>query len=143
MVSIYSFNHARRLVPRVLREQRVRVDLRLRNRHQNPKCRSCRLVEPRPLGELFVSNQSLPTLCFGSQLEQPLVQNKLAELSLADARADRLVRLEYTSANLIYKRHRRSRLTQYVHGFGLYQDDLRSEERRVGKEGRSRGALVH
>src|SRR5687767_12470098 len=130
MVSIYNFNHLRRLVPRVLDEQWVRVDLRLRDRHQNPERRCDTLVEPGALRVLIVPDQILAPLALGCELEQPLIQYRRSESGLRHSGAERLVRLEYAGANLIQQPNRCGRLSKLVERLCLNQHDLGKPEMR-------------
>src|SRR5712692_10783585 len=73
-------NSPRQSVPGVLRDQRIRVDLRLWNRHQNERCgprtSPRRRVLELPTGRILaVPDQVLPPLAFAVELEQALVQD--------------------------------------------------------------------
>src|SRR5438093_3947165 len=62
-------------VPGVLREQRIGVDLRLRNRHQHPKVLRGPRLELPALRVLAEANQILPPLPLTVELEQALAQD--------------------------------------------------------------------
>src|SRR5437867_7094902 len=65
----------RQSVPGVLRDQRVGVDLRLRNRHQHPKVLRGPRLELPALRVLAEANQILPPLPLTVELEQALSQD--------------------------------------------------------------------
>src|SRR5712671_6134357 len=71
------------LVPRVLLEQWVVVQLRLGNREQNLVC-PCRPCYPRPRSgrECSRPDQILAALAFRGELEEPLLQKRGAERRL-------------------------------------------------------------
>src|SRR6266446_7327205 len=62
-------------VPGVLRDQRIGVDLRLRNRHQHAVVRRRHRLELPGLRVLAVPDQILAPLSFTVELEQALAQN--------------------------------------------------------------------
>src|SRR5712691_4888984 len=63
---------ANQSVPGVLRDQRIGVDLRLRNRHQHAVVRRRPRLELPGLRELAVPDQILAPLAFTVELEQAL-----------------------------------------------------------------------
>src|ERR1041385_1112628 len=67
----------RQSVPGVLRDQRIGVDLRLRNRHQHDfvRCGAIAFLELPASGVLAVPDQILAPLSFTVELEQPLAQD--------------------------------------------------------------------
>src|SRR5437899_8218619 len=65
----------RQSVPGVLRDQRIGVDLRLRNRHQHPKVLRGPRLELPALRVLAEANQILPPLPLTVELEQALAQD--------------------------------------------------------------------
>src|SRR4051812_30228415 len=71
------------LVPRVLLQQRVVIELWLWNRHEDLVRRSIsRLEGPRAAGELAHANEILTALAFRRELVEPLLQNRIPELLL-------------------------------------------------------------
>src|SRR6266567_1312181 len=65
-------------VPGVLRDQRVGVDLRLRDRHQHAKIRRLRRLEFEGLSIVAVPDHVLSPLAFAGELEQPFTQDDVA-----------------------------------------------------------------
>src|SRR5688500_11853884 len=112
----------RGLVPGVLDEQRVCVQLCLRNRHQDAIWFALRLELP-GRGKFAMSDQILPPLAFGYKLEQPLSENHVP----VDAR-ERLIRFEYPRAQRIYQCERAGRVPQLELRLGLYQIYLAQAE---------------
>src|SRR6266516_1578886 len=68
----------RQSIPGVLRDQRIGVDLRLRNRHQDAEVRRRPRLELPGLRVLAVADQVLASLALAVEFEQPLAQNHVS-----------------------------------------------------------------
>src|SRR5882672_12704070 len=122
----------RQLVPWVLRQQGVRADLRLRDRHQNVVVRARRLAADQTrwgvgsIRELAEPDQVLPPLDFTEQLEQPLPENQ----GIGDRRKRRRDGVGAV-AQEVEGYQRRTVLPEHVLGLAL--DQIHFAETEIGR----------
>src|SRR5690242_900252 len=111
------------LVPRILLEFRIRSQLSKWDRHQNAiglgQARRA-LEEPR-LVVFPCADEILTALRFGSELEQTLLEDRVARLCLCQRRCQRLGRIEHARTDGVHKRHCRWRLTEFVQRLRFYE----------------------
>src|SRR5205085_4244083 len=119
------------LVSRILLELRIRFDLCLRDWHEDLEGRERCLRVPCSRSVLPEADQVLTALALRSELEETLVENRVAHRLLRLPGRDRLRCAEDARANQVDIRNRRRGLSQLVLRFGSDQVHLAETEEGV------------